>query len=327
MKSVAIWNSESLLGNELKEQLAGRRDLWEDLKLLAPGGDDSARVTDIGGEAAWVLPADTEGATDVDVLLVCPAPDGDSGAKTLPETGPTTTTILVCGERPNPELPQLVVGANTSGLEPGAIVASPPATVVLAAHLAQALQPLGVIDLSLTALLPASGRDQAGVDELLDQARSLLSFQERLPTRVFGRQLAFNLLSEPGLGRELSRSLANVLSETALAVRLQAILAGSFHGLNLAVQARLNDAVQPAKVEAALASSPVFEVSAETFAPSPLDVGGRPVALLGAIEPAGAGPSSGDGMDAVQLHAVADNLALSAANAVGLAEALLMARN
>jgi aspartate-semialdehyde dehydrogenase len=172
---------------------------------------------------------------------------------------------------------------------------------------------------------PVSERDQVGVDELESQTTNLLSFRPITQT-VFDSQIAFNLLA--GYGEEskpnfqdvrgsIARDVAHYTGERAHAPAIQLVQAPVFYGYAFAVFAEF--AVQPSTepLELAFANLGVKIAASGEAPPTNVSVAGESEIHLARIE---ADPNVSNG---VWIWGVADNLRLSAANAVRIAEELI----
>lgn len=311
MTRLAIWNAESLLGREIKETLAGRRDLWDDLRLLSDAAEDAALVTEIAEEAALVQPATSENLEDVDLLFYCPA-SADEGA--LPDAIPESLpTVVVAGDAPVAGPPPAVAGVNAPEAR---LVTSAHAPLVGLAHLLHPLLPLGLEACAASVVLPSSIRGQEGIDSLLNQTRAILAFQPPPEDDLFGHQLAFNLVPDAFDGSALAAPLAQILGADA-ELAIQTWLGGVFHGLTIGAHVRLGPEVDEERVREALAASAAIEFSDEPGTLGPVSVAASAKLVLGPVETSTA-PHS------YWLRAVMDNLTLGGAlNAIGVAEAIL----
>ena len=158
---LAIWNSESLVGQEIKNSLADRRELWNEIKLLGPE-QDSAMVSEVAGEAALVLPATEDNLSDVDLLFYCAqAGEPVEALKGLPDTA---TTIVLAGDEPTESMPVVVAGINSDDFAAGGehsatLLSAHPAAVALT-HLLAPLAELGLESCVASVVLPGSTRGQ-----------------------------------------------------------------------------------------------------------------------------------------------------------------------
>jgi aspartate-semialdehyde dehydrogenase len=129
---------------------------------------------------------------------------------------------------------------------------------------------------------PASSAGERGIHELYQQSLQLLNFKS-IPTEVWGRQLAFNLLPLPDLlASELFGAQARVLSGRSVDINCLAFQIPVFHGTTLSAILRVHDA---GKVVGALRSGMeaggTFKLWEEGPWPSPLETASLDVPILG----------------------------------------------
>ncbi len=168
---------------------------------------------------------------------------------------------------------------------------------------------------------PASAIGPRAIEELQKQTVNLLSFQ-KIPKSVFGAQLAFNLLPRlPGAGGSLKeieatlrRQLRDYLSGRAPMPVLRLFQVPVFYSLGLSLYFETSEGGSAETIAQALARAPVRVRQASQPAPSQVDAAGSNEILVDAICP------EPDRSRAFWVWAVADNLRLTALNAVEIAE-------
>ncbi len=168
---------------------------------------------------------------------------------------------------------------------------------------------------------PASAFGPRAIEELQKQTVNLLSFQ-KIPKSVFGAQLAFNLLPRlPGAGgglkeieANLRRQLRDYLSGRAPMPVLRLFQVPVFYSLGLSLYFETSEGVSGETIAQALAGAPVRVRQPSQPAPSQVDAAGSNEILVDAIYP------EPDRPRAFWVWAVADNLRLTALNAVEIAE-------
>jgi aspartate-semialdehyde dehydrogenase len=170
----------------------------------------------------------------------------------------------------------------------------------------------------------ASESGSRGIEELQKQTVSLLSFQ-KIPRKVFGAQLAFNLLSRlgrsgtgemAGLETRLRRQLHDYLGERVPPPALRLFQVPVFYSLGVSLYVDTAESVSPEAAAAALACERVKLRRAAQDAPTPVEVTGSSDILVDSIS------SDAEHLTGLWLWAVADNLRLAATNAVELAASL-----
>jgi aspartate-semialdehyde dehydrogenase len=202
---------------------------------------------------------------------------------------------------------------------------SPGSGVIIGCTVAAALAKFSPLRTVVMLFPPVSERDQVGVDELEAQTTNLLSFRPITQT-IFDSQIAFNLLA--GYGEEskpsfrdvrnsIARDVAHYAGERAHAPAIQLVQAPVFYGYAFAVFAEFAAAPSAENLELAFANLGVKIAAAGEAPPTNVSVAGESEIHLARIE---ADPNV---LNGVWIWGVADNLRLSAANAVRIAEELV----
>lgn len=220
--------------------------------------------------------------------------------------------------------PWIRVSADALNLQTPAVVPAHPAAMMLALLLGQVRQASAVRAAFATVLEPASEYGRGAMDELHQQTVSLLSFQN-LPKALYDIQIAFN--ATPAAGSEgkidLQATEARVRRHYALlaagklpAVAIQLVHLPVFHGHTLSVGLEVERAMTAEQLRQLLAANEHIEVSgSDEDAPSNLVAAGQEQVLVRVR-------SAEDETTATNrfwLWAAADNLKLSAINAVACA--------
>jgi aspartate-semialdehyde dehydrogenase len=311
---LAIINPQSLLGDATKHELSRRKGLWSEVRLLATDPEQVGAVTDFAGNAALVQECDAENLQGVDLAILL------HGDPALAPALPAGAALLVVD--PIHDWPEgtLAVGGVESVLteqRSDSLFISPAPAVILLAHLLQPLTALGLSSAVAQVLMPASNHDQAGLDELFSQTRSILAMAEDRATEVFGKQIAFNLLPVTSDQSTHLEHLRRILGEKP-AVALQIVQAGVFHSLACNLFVSFQKDPGPEKVRERLAAQPRIDLVAEGELPGPTDAAAREEILVADLRPSPSHPAS------YQLWAVMDNLTCGgASNVVEIVENVL----
>jgi len=163
-----------------------------------------------------------------------------------------------------------------------------------------------------------------GIEELQKQTVNLLSFQ-KIPRKVFGAQLAFNLLSRPGgtggtelaaLEKRLRKQLKEYLRGRVPLPALRLFQVPVFHSLAVSLFLETAQPVSPEKAGEALEGERVQIRRRSQDSPTPVEAAGSDKILVDCVA---ADPDHPNGL---WVWAVADNLRLAAVNAVEIAESL-----
>ena len=172
--------------------------------------------------------------------------------------------------------------------------------------------------------IPASESGSRGVDELQKQTVNILSFQ-KIPDKVFGAQLAFNLLSRSGRSGEgdlaghetrLRRELRQYLVERVPLPALRLLQVPVFYSVGVSLYVETASPVSVEAATAAVAGERIKVRRSSLDAPTQVEATGSSDILVDSISLDTEHPAG------LWLWAVADNLHLAATNAVELAASL-----
>ncbi|MGO8817378.1 MAG: Asd/ArgC dimerization domain-containing protein [Terriglobia bacterium] len=170
----------------------------------------------------------------------------------------------------------------------------------------------------------ASESGSRGVEELQRQTVNILSFQ-KIPDKVFGAQLAFNMLSRlgrsgtgemPRLEARLRQQLHQYLGDRVPFPAVRLLTVPVFYSVGVSLYVETAEPVTAEAATAALAGERIKVRRSNLDAPTPVEVTGSSDILLDSISIDAEHPNG------LWLWAVADNLHLAASNAVELAASL-----
>jgi aspartate-semialdehyde dehydrogenase len=201
-----------------------------------------------------------------------------------------------------------------------------PAAIALTSLLSHIAKFAAIRQVIAHVIEPASERGQRGLDELQQQTAAVLSFQ-KLKTDVFDTQLAFNLLAqygeeaiEPldGIEQRVERNLASLLAAypSIPMPSLRLIQGPVFHGHSFSLWMEFDKNPGAEALASGLSSAGVDVRPDES--PSNAGIAGQSGLSVGAIAADRNHPR------AVWLWMVADNLRLTAENAVAVAKETLL---
>jgi len=163
-----------------------------------------------------------------------------------------------------------------------------------------------------------------GIEELQKQTVNLLSFQ-KIPRKVLGAQLAFNMLSRPwgtgasevlALENGLRRQLQEYLQGRVPVPAVRLLQVPVFHSLGVSLYVETAEPALPEELGEALLGAPVELRRRHQDSPTPVEVAGSDKILVDSVTVDPGRPTG------VWIWAVADNLRLAAVNAVEIAESL-----
>ena len=320
--NVAIVGSSSPLGKELRDTLetsgfpAGKVSLIETEEY-------AGLLQEFAGELQITQILSAEVFADTDIAFFACSPEIINAYAASGSAFPDITIDLTQTEHDGVLFlrgvsdPSLLRGR-------GYYVNPHPAAIALGRLLARIQNSFSLESAAVTVLSPASERGSAAVDELQEQTVSLLNFQT-VESKIFGGQLAFNLLAEIETARRtealVRRQLSSLLGSTLAHVNLGVVQAPVFHSHGFAVFLKLKESVSSTQIADALgnASNGLVVHAEDGLSPSPVTVVGSDVVHVARIATDPMFPGS------CFLWAVADNLRIAASNALQVAENLMLA--
>jgi aspartate-semialdehyde dehydrogenase len=332
---IAIVGAASIRGKQLNEALAESSFASAEF-LLMDDQDALGQLEAVGDEMTFIQPITSDSFERVDFTFFCGSAElsrrhwqaaqrAGSSIVDLSAGLEGQAGVLVCA----PWLQEAMgetAAASAPNLHTPAIVSAHPAALVLALLL-ERLQRAGAIrQVSVTVLEPASEYGKPALDELHQQTVSLLSFQS-IPTQLYDVQVAFNTVAAFGENAKISlaESEARVRRHYALLsggrlpqLSLQLIHAPVFHGHTFSISVEYEREVTLQQIEAMLSAPHMEVMMGDADAPGNLNsIGDEDIAVRVRFDEAGLSQSR-----RVWLWASADNLELSALNAVECAQEL-----
>jgi aspartate-semialdehyde dehydrogenase len=304
--------------------------------------DMTGSLSAVPGARLWIPHLDAE-------LAAPPSGHADSQAPIAVPSGPPSDKKSGAAGSPAGSRGDGAPSGVPSDKKSGAITVciAPSAAAIVACSLSVALKPFPLVRLAITFFAPVSDRGQPGVDELENQTVKLLSLQP-MPQAVFDTQVAFTLLDRWGSGSAVSLSTirATIASEVReyLAGRLSSpaihlVHAPVFFGCAFSAYAEFAAPARAATDGAPADGAPTFDIAAEVSAPqlaarlsaAGFTVAGEDDPPLSNVSVAGESqlfvtPPARDPSveNAYWLWGAVDNLRLASANALRIAERLLV---
>jgi aspartate-semialdehyde dehydrogenase len=253
-----------------------------------------AVLSEYAGEARLIQEPDLTEVADHDVIFLCESGEVADRIVTL---APEAAIIDLVDSVESPTPPQRFhakIHPGIANLRSGRHFAVPHSLALLVAELLHPLdQSFGVVESVGVIIRPASDFGESGVEELREQTVRLLSFA-KLPTRTFGRQLAFNiipqkeLISDPRLETRISDEVAELLGWTERRLSLRLLTAPLFYGHGLQLRVRLRNEAALEAVREQLARAGWLDPDHEGTA-TPLDVTADGRAILAELTEDGLG--------------------------------------
>ncbi|MGA3228020.1 MAG: Asd/ArgC dimerization domain-containing protein [Acidobacteriaceae bacterium] len=332
---IAIVGAASIRGKQLNEALSESSFAAAEFLLL----DDQqalGQLEAVGDEITFIQPITADSFERIDFTFFAGAAEltrlhwqaaqrAGSSLIDLSAGLEGEAGVLVCAPWVQEAMGETSV-AGAPNLHTPAVVSAHPAALVLALLL-ERLQRIGAIrQVSATVMEPASEYGRPALDELHQQTVALLSFQS-IPTQVYDVQVAFNTVAAFGDAAKinLADSEARIRRHYALLsggrlpqLSLQLIHAPVFHGHTFSIAVEYERTVTLEQIEATLSAPHVEVVLGDADAPGNLNsIGDEDVSVRVRFDEPGVSQSK-----RLWLWASADNLELSALNAVECAQEL-----
>lgn len=330
--TIAILGATGAVGKETLEILEERKFPIESLRLFASKRSAGNAMPCQGCE--WKIEELTPSASfaGVDFALISATDEiSKEYGKKLGAAG-----VVVIDDssvfRMDADVPLVVPEVNGQALTqmPRGIVAIPNCTTT---PLVMALKPLqeaaGIKRVVVTTFQSVSGTGLAAMDELVDQAKALLSFRD-VEAKVYPYQIAFNLLPHIGsFGKDgdcseetkIVRETQKILGAPTMRITATTVRVPVLRCHSEAINVELERALSPNDARAALAAMPgvlVYDDPLKKLYPMPIDASGKDAVYVGRIRE---DLSITNGLN---LWVVSDNLRKGAAlNAIQIAEHLI----
>jgi aspartate-semialdehyde dehydrogenase len=332
---IAIVGAASIRGKQLNEALSDSSFAASEFLLM----DDQqalGQLEAVGDEITFIQPITADSFERIDFTFFSSTPEltrqhwqaaQRAGSSIVDLSGGLEgeAGVLVCAPWMQEAMGE-AAAPNSPNLHTPALVSAHPAALVLAL-LVERLQRIGAIrQVSATVLEPASEYGRAALDELHQQTVTLLSFQS-IPTGLYDAQVAYNTVAAFGEAAKvnLADSEARIRRHYALLsagrlpqLSLQLIHVPVFHGHTFSIAVEYDRPVALDMMEEIL-STPYLEVIlGDADAPANLNsIGDHGVSVRIRFDDENAALSR-----RVWLWASADNLELSALNAIECAQEL-----
>ena len=328
--AIALIGSESLLGREIRDIVSTSAPALH-LRLIAAEDEEAGRLTRVGEEASLVAGLQAVSLEGAQAVFLAGSPE--SSRKALELAGDALAVIdltYAAEDHPQARLRAPLVESEPPEDAGRVHVVAHPASIALALFLRR-LQAHDPVRRAIAQVFtPASDRGAAAVEELQQQTVNLLSFKP-LPKAVFDAQAAFNLLARYGEEApaaleeselRIERHLASLLAllgegEGAPMPSLRMIQAPVFHGYSFSVWVEFETVPDMDALENGLACQAINVHGAELEPPHIVGQAGQDGIAVGGIAP------DRNDAKACWFWLVADNLRLTAQNAVAVAGQIL----
>jgi aspartate-semialdehyde dehydrogenase len=325
--TLALVGSESLMGREIRDLLAGNT-LGQDLKLVAANLDETGKLTEQSGEPAFLAALERENLESAGVIFLAGPRESVEKARELAPRAHLIDLTYTAEEMPNARLRAPMVEPAGYRTTAGSVHVIASAAAIAIALVLNRLSASHKLRRALAHVFePASERGAAAIEELQQQTVSLLSFKGQ-PKEIFDAQLAFNLLAR--YGEEAPVALAE--SETRVERHLATLLALSggvpmpslrliqapvFHGYSISLWAEFESNPGVTAIEQVLAGDSVDVRGAGAEPPDVVGMAGQSGLAVGNVS------NDRNNLQAAWLWIVTDNFRLRAENALVLAQEFL----
>ncbi len=327
---VAVVGATGAVGNEMIETLMSRDFPVEKLRLFA-SERSKGKTLSFWGEEVPIETLSEDCFEGIDIALFSA---GGSRSKHWAPVAARSGCVVVDNSsawRMDPEVPLVVPEVNPGDIKKHkGIIANPNCSTI---QMVVVLKPIHdaarIKRVVVTTFQSVSGTGKKAMDELVEQTRDILNFQEP-KVEVYPHQIAFNILPhidtflENGYTKEemkMVNETKKIMGDdsiriTATTVRVPVLRCHS-ESINIETERKIT----PNEVRAVLAGSPgivVFDAPEKNVYPMPVDVAGKDETYVGRVR-------EDDSVDnGINLWIVADNLRKGAAlNAVQIAEKLV----
>jgi aspartate-semialdehyde dehydrogenase len=329
---VAVVGATGAVGQEMVEVLEERKFPVKELHLFASERTAGDTLT-FQDRSLTVQLLTKEAFNGVDIALFSA---GEEVSREYAPVAVSAGAVVIDNSaewRMKPDVPLVVPEVNPeAALRHHGIIANPNCSTI---QMVVALKPLHdaarIKRIVVSSYQSVSGTGKEAMDELMDQTRALLSFQEAV-SHVYPFQIAFNLLPQIGSidaqgnsseEMKLVNETRKIMEDDRIRISATTVRVPVFRAHSESVNIETERKLSANEARALLATAPgvmVFDDPQRKVYPMPLEVSGTDEVYVGRIRE-DASVESG-----LNLWIVADNLRKGAAlNAIQIAEKLIRA--
>jgi aspartate-semialdehyde dehydrogenase len=328
--TVAVVGATGAVGTEMIEVLEERKFPVGSLRPLASSRSVGGTVT-FQGQDIPIKELTKDSFAGVDIALFSAGADISREYAPIAAKAGAVVIDNSAAWRMDKDVPLVVPEVNPADIgKHKGIIANPNCSTI---QMVVALQPLHraarIKRIVVTTFQAVSGTGKEAMDELLEEARDLLSFKEATPT-VYPYQIAFNCLPHiddflpTGYTKEemkLLHETRKIMGDDSIRVTATTVRVPVYVGHSESVNIETEKKLSANEARALLSEAPgvlVYDDPAHKIYPMPIDVAGKDDVYVGRIRE---DESIANGLN---LWIVADNLRKGAAlNAVQIAEELI----
>jgi aspartate-semialdehyde dehydrogenase len=329
--NVAVAGATGAVGNQMIACLEERGFPVKSLRLLASHRSVGRRLS-FRGETLPVEELTPDSFAGMDIALF--SAGGGTSQQFAPRAAQAGCVVIDNSSawRMDPEVPLVVPEVNAhavAGFRRKGIIANPNCSTI---QMVVALNPIhraaGIRRIVVATYQAVSGTGKKAIDELFDQVRAMLNFQEPR-AQVYPYRIAFNCLPqidvflENGYTKEemkMVHETRKILEDDTIGVTATTVRVPVFFGHSEAVNVETCTPIDVEQVRRLLQEAPgvrLVDDPARRSYPMPIDAAGQDLTLVGRIRRDESIPNG------INLWVVADNIRKGAAtNAVQIAELL-----
>ena len=329
---VAVVGATGVVGREMVEILEERKFPVKECRLFASERTAGETVA-FQDRSLTVELLTKEAFRGVDIALFSA---GEEVSRTFAPVAVSAGAVVIDNSaewRMAPDVPLVVPEVNPdAAFKHHGIIANPNCSTI---QMVVALKPLHdaarIKRIVVSSYQSVSGTGKEAMDELMDQTRSLLSFED-VTCHVYPFQIAFNLLPQIGSFDDRGNSseemkmvneTRKIMGDDAIRISATTVRVPVFRAHSESVNVETEKKLTANEARALLAAAPgvlLYDDPQRKVYPTPLDVAGTDEVYVGRIREDATVPSG------LNLWIVADNLRKGAAlNAIQIAEKLIQA--
>jgi len=329
--NVALAGATGAVGNQMIECLEEREFPVNEIKMLASSRSAGRELT-FRGQTIAVEEMTEDSFKGMDIALF--SAGGGTSLHFAPHAAKAGCVVVDNSSawRMDPDVPLVVPEVNpdaVAGYTAKGIIANPNcSTIQMVVALYPIHQQYGIKRIVVSTYQAVSGTGKKAIDELFDQTRAILNFQNA-KANVYPHQIAFNCLPHidtfdaSGYTKEeikMVNETRKIMGADSIQVTATTVRVPVFYGHSEAVNIETEKPISADAVKALLADAPgvaVLDDPAENVYPLPIDAAGQDLTYVGRIR------DDFSIENGINMWVVADNIRKGAAtNTVQIAEIL-----
>lgn len=329
--NLALAGATGAVGNQMIECLEERDFPVNTIKMLASSRSAGRELT-FCGQTIVVEEMTEDSFEGMDIALF--SAGGGTSKHFAPHAAKAGCVVVDNSSawRMDPEVPLVVPEVNpgaVAGYTAKGIIANPNCSTI---QMVVALNPIhrqyGIKRIVVSTYQAVSGTGKKAIDELFDQTRAIMNFQDAKKT-VYPHQIAFNCLphidtfDDSGYTKEeikMVNETRKIMGDDSIQVTATTVRVPVFYGHSESVNIETEKPIAVDAVRALLAEAPgvaVLDDPSENIYPLPIDAAGKDLTYVGRIR------EDFSIENGINMWVVADNIRKGAAtNTVQIAEIL-----